>query len=60
MPSGADPGYAALLNAKRAAFIANLLGKAVGDECISTLTHILDHVHADVLDYLGENGDHDA
>lgn len=60
VPHGADPGYEALRNAKRAAFIVTLLGKAVGDECISTLTHILDHVHADVLEYLGENGDQDA
>ena len=56
----ADPGYEALVNAKRAAFIVNLLGRAVGDECISQLTHILDHVHYDVLEYLGENGDSDA
>lgn len=60
IPGGADPGCEALRNAKRAAFIVTLLGKAVGDECISTLTHILDHVHADVLAYLGENGDQDA
>lgn len=59
-PHGADPGCEALLNAKRAAFIVTLLGKAVGDECVSTLTHILDHVHADVLEYLGENGDNNA
>lgn len=60
VPEGADPGYEALRNARRAAFIVTLLGKAVGDECISRLTHILEHVHADVLEYLGENGDHDA
>lgn len=59
-PPSADPGHEALLNARRAAFIVTLLGKAVGDECISTLTHILEHVHADVLEYLGENGDRDA
>ena len=38
----------------------SLLGRAVGDECVSRLTHILDHVHYDVLEYLGENGDNDA
>lgn len=60
IPYSTDPGYEALVNAKRAAFIVNLLGRAVGDECISQLTHILDHVHYDVLEYLGENGDNDA
>jgi len=60
IPYSTDPGYEALVNAKRAAFIVNLLGRAVGDECISQLTHILDHVHYDVLEYLGENGDSDA
>lgn len=60
IPYSTDPGYTALVNAKRAAFIVNLLGRAVGDECISRLTHILDHVHYDVLEYLGENGDNDA
>ena len=60
IPYSADPGYTALVNAKRAAFIVSLLGRAVGDECVSRLTHILDHVHYDVLKYLGENGDSDA
>jgi len=49
-----DPGYGALVNAVRAAFIAKLLGNAVGDECIDTLAHVLDHVHYEVLKYLGE------
>ncbi len=49
-----DPGYEALVNAVRAAFIARLLGKAVGDECVDTLSHILDHVHYEVLKYLGD------
>lgn len=57
IPYSIDPGYQALLNAKRAEFIAGLLGKAVGDDCINYLTHILDHVHYDVLEYLGETGE---
>lgn len=56
IPYSVDPGYAALVNAKRAAFLAELLGMAVGDECVSLLSHILDHVHYDVLAYLGETG----
>lgn len=54
VPIGDQEGYEALLNAIRAAFLARLLGDAAGDECISRLTHILDHVHYDVLKYLGE------
>ncbi|MBB5144467.1 hypothetical protein [Desulfovibrio intestinalis] len=60
IPYSADPGYDALVNAKRAAFIVDLLAKAVGDDCVSKLTHILDHVHYDVMEYLGETGDNDA
>lgn len=54
LPHSDDPGYPALVNAIRAAFIAQLLSKAVGDETIDTLTHVLDHVHYDVMKYLGE------
>ena len=57
IPYSEDPGYEALVNARRAAFIAELLGRAVGDDCITLLTHILDHVHYDVLEYLGETGE---
>ena len=60
IPYSTDPGYEALVNAKRAAFIVDLLGRTVGEECVSLLTHILDHVHYDVLEYLGETGDNDA
>ncbi len=49
-----EESYKALVNAKRTAFLASLLGYAVGDECINKLTHILDSVHYDVLVYLGE------
>ncbi len=47
-------GYKALINAKRAAFLATLLGNAVGDDSVNTITHILDSVHYEVLMYLGE------
>lgn len=57
LPASSDPGYAALVNAVRAAFIARLLSKAVGDECIDKLTHVLEHVHYDVLKYLEETDD---
>ena len=60
IPYSADQGYDALVNAKRAAFIVDLLARAVGDDCVSRLTHILDHVHYDVLEYLGETGEEDA
>ncbi len=49
-----EEGYKALVNAKRTAFLASLLGYAVGDECVNKITHILDSVHYDVLEYLGE------
>lgn len=57
LPHSDDPGYPALVNSIRAAFIAKLLSKAVGDETIDRLTHILDHVHYEVLQYLGETGE---
>jgi hypothetical protein len=60
IPYSTDPGYEALVNAKRAAFIVDLLGRTVGEECVSLLTHILDHVPYDVLDYRGEPGANDA
>lgn len=55
IPYTPDPGYTALVNARRAAFLAALLGRAVGDECITLVSHILDHVHMDVMEYLGED-----
>ncbi len=55
LPDTDDPEAAeALKNSLRAAFLSNLLGKAVGDECVSFLTDLLDNVHYDVLKYLGE------
>ncbi len=57
LPRHDEEGHAALVNARRAAFIAALLGRAVGDECVARLTDILDHVHYEVLKYLGETGE---
>ncbi len=55
IPFGPDhEGYKALINAKRAAFLSNLLGYAASDECVDKISHILDSVHYDVLEYLGE------
>lgn len=56
IPYAADPGYQALVNARRAAFLASILGRAVGEECVTRLTHILDSVHYDVLEYLQDDG----
>ena len=57
VPASDDEGHEALLNAIRAAFLAKLLGNAVGDEAVIRLSHILDSVHYDVLQYLGETRD---
>lgn len=54
IPYSTDAGYTALVNARRAAFLSGLLGKAVGEECVNRISHILDSVHYDVLHYLGE------
>ncbi len=52
--SSDEDGYKALLNARRAAFLSNLLGCSVGDECVDKISAILDSVHYEVLLYLGE------
>ncbi len=49
-----EEGYKALINSKRTAFLASLLGFAVGDECVDKISQILDSVHYEVLLYLGE------
>lgn len=54
LPDGDAEAKSALTNSVRAAFLAKLLGKAVGDDCVDRLSHLLDHVHYDVLKYLGE------
>lgn len=55
IPFSEDPGYAALINAKRTEFIVGLLGRAVGDDCVNLLTEILDRLHFSILEYLGED-----
>lgn len=57
IPYSPGPGYRALVNAKRTVFLAKLLGHAVGEECTDKISHILDSVHYDVLEFLGENPD---
>lgn len=57
IPYSPGAGYQALVNARRTAFLVKLLGHAVGEECTDRLSHILDSVHYDVLEFLGENGD---
>ena len=57
LPRDDAEGYRALVNARRAAFLSSLLGKAVGDECVGKLTDILDQVQYEVLKYLGETGE---
>lgn len=55
IPYSPVAGYSARVNAKRAAFLVKLVGHAVGDECTDKLSHILDSVHYDVLEFLGDN-----
>ncbi|MBQ7617730.1 MAG: hypothetical protein IJS50_02535 [Desulfovibrio sp.] len=55
VPVSDDPGYAALIDAKRTQFIVSLLGRAVGEECIDKLTSLLDQLHFRVLQYLEED-----
>lgn len=54
LPDKDKTAHTALVNSVRCAFLSKLLGKAVGDETVNRITHILDHVHYDVLQYLGE------
>lgn len=54
LPKSDDPGIIAKANSYRAPFIVKLIGNTVGEDSIDRLSHILDHVHYDVLKYLGE------
>lgn len=54
LPAGDPRAQEALANSVRAAFLARLLGKASGDECVSKIQEILDHVHYAVLQYLDD------
>lgn len=57
LPSFDEEGRAALKNALTAEFLVKLLSNAVGDDCVTRLTRLLDHFHYDVLTYLGETGE---
>lgn len=54
LPQSGDPGCKALINAVRAAFLARLLGHAVGDECVDRISRMLDLAHYEVLRYLDD------
>lgn len=54
LPEEDPEARTALANAIRAAFLAKLLGKAVGDDCIDRISSLLDQVHFEVLRYLGD------
>ena len=54
VPVDDTPGYHARLNARRAAFLARLLGLAAAEESQDVIMRLLDHVHYDVLEFLGE------
>ena len=51
------PAYQARLNARRVAFLAKLLGMAASEDSQDTVTRLLDSVHYDVLEFLGETDD---
>jgi len=54
VPFEEHPGYQARLNARRAAFLATLLGMAASEDSQDVVTRLLDSVHDDVLAFLGE------
>ena len=54
VPFEDTPGCRARLNARRAAFLARLLGMAASEGSQDAVTRLLDSVHYDVLEFLGE------
>ena len=54
VPVEDHPGYEARLNARRAAFLSRLLGMAAAEDSQDTVSRLLDSVHYDVLEFLGE------
>lgn len=58
VPIADHPGYHARVNARRAAFLARLLGLAASEESQDAVMRLLDSVHYDVLEFLGETEDH--
>ena len=55
VPFADHPGYQARLNARRAAFLSRLLGMATSEDSQDTVARLLDIVHYDILEFLGEN-----
>ncbi|MDR0239535.1 MAG: hypothetical protein LBI88_04795 [Deltaproteobacteria bacterium] len=58
VPCAEHPGYQARLNARRAAFLARLLGMAASEASQDVVSRLLDSVHYDVLVFLGEADDY--
>ena len=58
VPVTDDLGYQARLNARRAAFLSRLLGMAASEDSLDVVTRLLDHVHYDLLEFLGETDSH--
>ena len=54
VPVTDDPAYEARLNARRVAFLSRLLGMAASEDSQDAVTRLLDSVHYDVLEFLGE------
>jgi len=54
VPFEEHPGYQARLNARRAAFLAALLGMAASEDSQNVVSRLLGSVHYDVLVFLGE------
>ena len=46
--------YQARLNARRVAFLSRLLGMAASEDSQETVVRLLDSVHYEVLEFLGE------
>jgi len=57
VPVTEESVFQARLNARRAAFLARLLGMAASEDSQDVLSRLLDSVHYDVLEFLGEGGD---
>ena len=57
VPVEDHPGREARLNARRAAFLARLLGMAASESSQDVVTRLLDRVHYEVLVFLGETGE---
>ena len=54
VPVEDNAGYQARLNARRVAFLSRLLGMAASEDSQDTVARLMDHVHYDILEFLGE------